>query len=294
MRVTDRMIFENARRDTMAARQRLEDATREASTGMRVTHPWDDPAATGLLVQRRLAGARWDAQRTSVERAADELSVADSALDSVANAVSRAQQLAVQLSNATYSAGDRAGAAREVQGLISDVIGTLNRQVGNRYIFGGTADGAPPFDATGAYQGDANVRSVEVMPGVNVNTSVRADVYLQGSGGGVDVLDTLRTLQAALENNDPAAISGTLDDLATGVDQVARARAEAGANTLLLDSAAAAARVASDQEVVAGAALSEVDVIDAATRLAHAERALEAALAATSRSFAKTLLDTLR
>ena len=41
--------------------------------------------------------------------------------------------------------------AQQVNTIIGQIVSDLNTQVGNRYIFGGTADNAPPFDTAGNY-----------------------------------------------------------------------------------------------------------------------------------------------
>lgn len=293
MRVTDRLLFDNAARYAAAARARFEGASREAATGVRVQHPEDDPAAASSIARTTAQAGREDAIARALGLAADELNSAEVALEGVSTALSRARELAVQMSNATYSANERAAAAQEVQGLFQHVLGQLNRKVGHRYIFGGFKDAAPPFDATGAYLGDSGVREVEVAPGVTVPASVRADVALKGVGGGVDVLATLETLAAALSANNVALVQGTLDGLDQGIAQVALARSQAGSHLSVMDAASAAARAARADAQARLSHLADADVIDAAARLAQAERALDAALSAAAKTFRPSLLDKL-
>lgn len=293
MRVTDRLLFENAAKNAAQARTRFEAARSEAATGVRVQHPEDDPTAASLMARTIAQAGRDDAIARTLGLAADELNHAEVALDGVSTALSRARELAVQLSNATYSANERAAAAREVTGLFEHVLGQLNRKVGHRYVFGGFQDDAPPFDAAGAYLGDTGVREVEVAPGVTVPASVRADVALKGVGGGVDVLTTLQTLATALTANNVAGVQGTLDALDTGIAQVARARSEAGSHLNVMDAAGVAAVAARTDAQARLSHLADADLIGAASRLAQAERALDAALTAAAKAFKPTLLDKL-
>lgn len=293
MRVTDRLLFENAAKHTAAARERFEAASREAATGLRVQHPEDDPGAASLMARTIAQAGRDAAIGKALGSAADELQAAETSLDGVSTALSRARELAVQLSNATYSANERAAAAQEVTGLLKDVLGRLNQKVGSRYVFGGFQDAAPPFDAAGTYLGDTGVREVEVAPGVTVPASVRADVALKGVGGGVDVLGTLQNLATALASNNVAGVQGSLDGLDTGIAQVARARAEAGSQLSVMDTARAAAQAARVDGQARLSHLADADVIDAASRLAQAERALDAALTSAARTFRPSLLDKL-
>jgi flagellar hook-associated protein 3 FlgL len=294
MRVTDRMLFDLATRDAGRARERLEQAISETSSGARLVHPGDDPAGSGLVTLDRARAARLDAIAETAGRASDELQAADGALDAVANGVARAREIAVQLSSAPYSAEDRAAGAKEVRGILADAVGSLNARVGGRWVLGGRLDGKAPFDASGGYSGDDGVREVEIAPGVTQAASVRADVAVKGSGGGVDVLATLSALADALERNDTAASSATIGALATGTAQLGRARGEAGSAMATLDAAVTANRTARDGAKASASRITDADPVEAASALALAERALDAALTATAKGFDLTLLGKLR
>ncbi|GEJ59175.1 flagellar hook-associated protein FlgL [Anaeromyxobacter diazotrophicus] len=292
MRVTDRLIFDNATRDTAQARAAAEDASRVASTGTRIHHPSDDPAAAGMIPAFQIAGARYAAIGQAAGLASDELNAADGALDSVGTALSRARELAVQFSNGTYDASQRAGGALEVSQLADHVRAILNTRFGNRYLFGGTKDDAPPFDAAGNYVGDTGVRQVEVAPGVLQQANVLVNGMGAGTTGGV--LQVLGALQAALTANDPTAVSATLDGLAAGTDAVANTRAQVGASMHAFDTAVTASKVASDGETGEASKLGQVDLVDASIQLQATQTALQASLAATAKSFQLSLVDYLK
>ena len=292
MRVTDRMIYDNASLWTGNARSRVEAATEAASTGLRVLHPGDDPAAAGQVGVHQQAQARAEAIGKAVQTASDELNSADGALGAVGNAVARARELAVQLSTNIYTAAQRAAASTEVIALLSEAIAALNVKVGNRYLFGGSKDSQPPFDSTGAYLGDTLVRRVEAAPGLLQDASVRADVAAKGAGGGVDLLATLQSLATALAANDISGVQGTLDGLGRGTAQIAGARVAAGADQSALDAAHSVALAASTSEKSAVSRLEDADLVASATELQLAQRALEAALQASMASFRLSLATT--
>ena len=291
MRISDSMIFAAAALNTGSARSALEEATRVASTGLRIQHPGDDPGAAGLLVSHQSALDRAQALSQVASRASDELGAADGALSQVTEALSRARELAVQMANASYSAADRAGAAAEVDGLGQQISSALNLKVGNRYVFGGSKDHAPPFAADGTYAGDALVRQLEIAPGVVQDASVRADVVIKGAGGGVDVFAAIAALSTALKANDAAGVRSSMDALTTATTQLATGRSAVGADIASFSAAKGAADAASLTEKTTVSGLQDADVVDAATRLALAQHALEASLAATSAGFKLSLLD---
>jgi len=295
MRVTDRLVYERSTRDLARARSALDAARESVVTGRRVAHPGDDPAAAGAIAAFGISSQRLDALAPSAQAAADELGAADAALRGVSNALARAQELAVQLSNDTYGPEQRAAGALEAEALLATAVAALNTRYANRYVFGGFQDDAPPFDAAGNYSGDAGVRTLEVAPGVFQATSVRADVAVKGAApGGVDTLATLGALRAALASNDVAAIRTAMAGLERSVTQLATGQAELGLAMGALDATSEAARLAADDERTALVRLSETDLADGAIQLAQAQHALEASMAATAQSLKLTLLDYLR
>jgi flagellar hook-associated protein 3 FlgL len=301
VRVSDSLVFESASRNIGKAREAAERAQDAASSGVRVEHPSDDAAAAGLIVAHQMSADRFTAISSATAAASDEIATSDSALDDVSTALSQARQLAVQFSNTTYSAEQRAAAAVEVDGLVTRIASSLNARVGNRYVFGGSKDDAPPFLADGSYAGDHRDREVEIAPGVTQQANVRADVALKGYDDATqtydaqkDVFATLHALSAALQTNDVSGVQATLDGLQTGIDQVATARAQAGVSMDAFDAASSAAKTTSTQEVTSAGKLADVDLAQAAVALQASQTALQASYAATAQSFRLSILDYLK
>jgi len=173
MRVTDKMIFQNAAANAAKSRDRAQTALEQVSTGMRVVHPGDDPTVAALMVRGQQTIDRMNAINQNASRAGDEVDAADSALQSLSDVLARARELAVQMGNDSYSAADRAGAATEIDGLVQQAVTLMNTNVNGRYIFGGNQDQTAPFDTSGNYNGDTAVRQVEVAPGVLEDSGAR-------------------------------------------------------------------------------------------------------------------------
>lgn len=293
MRVSDTYMFDLANSRLMRTRVESTQAGDRVSSGKRVEAPWDDSGAAGLITRFAQDKARQDALMGTANRASEELGVVDTAFDQVLLSVGRAQELAVQLSNDTYGAADRANAAAEVEQLFQSALNQLNLRFGDRYVFGGTRDQAPPFDPAGTYLGDTNTRRVEIAPGILQDASVRADVAFKGAGGGVDVLTSIRNFATALTANDVVGIRTAITNLSTGTQQITSSRSRAGAMMNVFDLASSTARINRDTATTARANIEEIDIVDATTRFAAAERALEASMSAAARSFKLTLLDRL-
>jgi len=291
MRITDKMMFERGNAATAAARGRVADFQNQVSTGLRVQHPGDDPGAASAIVGGALAQSRSDAIVKTAAKAQDDATVADGALQGMTQIVARAQELAVQLSNDTYSPSERASAAKEVDGLHSQMVALLNTSVAGRYLFGGTKDGAPPFDAAGNYSGDTNTKQLEVAPGMLENASLRMDVFAKGSGGGVDILSTLSSLSAAMTSGSSSAIEGMLGAITTGTSQLSTALSQNGVMISSFASAQTLGQLASQQAQKGVADAGDTDMFTAASSLAEASQALQASLSATAQGFKLSLLN---
>ena len=293
MRVTEAMIYQQTVDRANAALVRVGKAQGEISSGLRVQAPGDDPQAAGLLIRHKFDQAQTTAIQNGAQSAADELNAADSALGSVSTVIARAQVLATQFGNDTYTADDRATAANEVDGLYKQALGSLNTRFGDRYIFGGYGDNQAPFADDGTYQGDTGVRQVEVAPGVYEDASIRADVTAKGVGGGVDILQTLTDLSTALRSNDSDAIRASITSLQTGTNQVSAAQSQAGTSVNIFTSTVntCAAQVTDEKKVVGE--LGDADVMDASTKLSLAQYALNATLTAASQTLNFSLVNLL-
>jgi flagellar hook-associated protein 3 FlgL len=293
MRISDAQMYRLASSRIMDSKSASTAAGDEVSTGRRVTHPWDDPAAAGMISRHADQQAREVAIADATGKASDELVAVDGALDQVTTSLTRAHELAIQLSNDTYSAADRANAATEVGQLFSAVVSQLNLRFGDRYVFGGMLDGAPPFSAAGAYLGDANVRQVEIAPGIMQDASLRADQAVKGVGGGVDVLTELTNLQAALSTNNSTNVRAAVQSLDDGIKQLSNLRSHGGAMMNVFDLAGNTARSFGNSAQDARGKLEDADFFDSSTRYAAAQRALDASMSVAVQQFKLTLLDKL-
>lgn len=293
MRVTEKMIFENSVAQTARSRTNLSIAQAEVASGTRVQHPGDDPVAAALSVGHTIDKARFAAVAQDAQRAADELNAADTALDGITTVANRALVIATQFGNDSYSPTDRATAAVEVIGIYQQAIGLLNTTYGGRYIFGGFRDDAAPFAMDGTYNGDDNMRTVEVAPGLYQTASLNANNIVKGANGGVDLMGTLRDLATALENDDGDGIRAGLDRINSCIDQLAAGRTQAGMAQDSFQSAVATAQAATSDETVKIGKLLDADIIDASTRLASAQYALNATLTAAAKTMTMSLADKL-
>lgn len=277
MRVTDGMMFDKARRNLAQARERAVTAQEQATTGRRVTNASDDPLATALAHRQHTDETRAEMHSRTADAGIASLNVADSALEEVGETLQRARELAVQASSGTMSAENRAATALEVTRLYEQIRALGNTESEGHYVFAGFGEDTPPFDNTGNYTGDGNVREVEVASGVRLPTGVSGATAFTAAGG-VDLLDTLDSLRTALNTNSVDGIRASLDPLSTATSQVAAARSELGANMDAFDAAKAVAEKTKDRAAQRQTELVGIDPLDAYTALTRAQSALQAAV----------------
>ena len=282
MRVTDSMIAELNRSAVAAARERTVRAQGVASTGMRVAKPSDDPRAAAFARRKLNDEARIDAMLKTANTGAFALQVVDDSLVHMGEMLDRAQELAIQAANATTSAADRVSLGNEVAALRTSILGAANARADGKYILGGLREDAPPFDATGAFVGDRQVRQVELAPGVRVDASVSGGEVLAPAGG-LDVLAALDRLGVALAGNDLVGIHAGIDDTEAARDQVVRARSAIGLSVQSFDQASALGTRMRDRAREVRSAAVEADAYDSISELTQAQSALERAVAIASR-----------
>ncbi len=277
MRVSDSMFTDLATTNLTARRAETYEAQRVAQTGLRVGKPSDDPVAAASARSTRSTERRAETVMKTSGEALDRLNAVDGALNDVATMWGRVQEIAVQGANDHLSPDDRNSLAVEVSVLRSQLLSLSNTRFEGEYVFGGLAVDRPPYDATGAFNGESTLRELEIGPGVRVSTQISGGDAFGGTSG-VNAFAALDQLEASLRANDGPAVHSMLDDISSVASQVADARAAGGAAQQGLIQAQAAAARLRDEAIRRRADLTEADPVEAFTELVRAQGALRDAL----------------
>ncbi len=278
MRVTDSQLYETTRRSLNRAKGDLATAQEQASTGLRVQKPSDDPLAAAAARRERHVERMSAAGQRGAELATVTLQGADQALNQMQDLLARVRELATQGASGTTDPASMKAQLFELVQLREQLVLTGNTQVAGSFLFGGFRDDTPPFDATGHYSGDDTVRSIEVLPGVRMDASVRL-ARAVGVDGGVDVFATLDKLALGLGSGDHDAVRATLSDLIRSEKQVTGVRSEVGSALDGLEIARAVAERQSAAAVTEHSRLVDADEVTAISDLMRAKSALDAAIA---------------
>jgi flagellar hook-associated protein 3 FlgL len=294
MRVADSTFYNNMKVNLGARRDELAKAQEQALTGLRVNAPSDDPLAFSQARAQTAEQARAAAYERAINTATPSLDVTDSTLGDVENVMRRVRDIATQGANDTLNGGDRGNLVKELDGLKQQLVTLGNTKTGDRFIFGGYKDGAPPYDATGVYSGGTATQQVEVARNVMMPVGITGDRIFGNANGGQDMFAAITDLQTALTSGVADDISGTLDPIDASLEQVRVARSEVGLHLNSADISMTMAQRHQDEATAARSKLVEIDPTESYSELVRAQTALNAAISIAAQLPPPGLVDRAR
>jgi flagellar hook-associated protein 3 FlgL len=278
MRVADNTYYLNMKRSLGRANEALAKAQEQATTGMRVTKPSDDPLSFTQARSQTAEGARAASYERVVKNTLPSLEVSDSTLADVENVMRRVRDIAIQGANDTLNGNDRETLRSELDGLKQQLVTLGNAKTGDRYVFGGYRDGQPPYDADGVYTGATETQQVEVARNVLLPVGVTGDRIFGDAGGGQDIFAAITDLQDTLVSGVATDISAAIEPLDVSLEQVRVARSELGNHMGQADISMTMAQRHQDQTIEARSNLVEIDTVEAFSEFMRAQTALNAAI----------------
>ena len=187
------------------AQARLARTQEELASGKRILNPSDDPVASAQIQNIKSELTRIETLQKNISHATSELAMVEDSVASIENMLMRARELAVRGANDALSAQDREIIATEIDSLRKQLIVAANtHSTDGDYIYGGFAVASAPYADAGvnaAYNGDDGAKSVNIAPGLTVQTRVLgSEVFGQGSAatGMLNAFEALAVLSAGL------------------------------------------------------------------------------------------------
>lgn len=293
MRITDNTRLIAVLRSNAAGAGRLTLAARRASAGARVSAPSDDPSRYSTAVRRGSTLANIESRARTARAAADELTIAERALDAATGLVAEAKSLAVQGANETLSPQDRQALSQRTLGVREQLLELANTRGGSGYVFAGSRTDTAPFDAGGTFLGNDVILRVPVTDGVAPKMNVSGARGFTAAGGR-DVFADLTALATALGAGDLSGIRDSITNLQGGHDQLVAVQVDAGLTIERLRSSADVLEGASVTIAESRARdLGADDLAGLATELSAASSAYEYGLEVTRRLLALPSLATV-
>ena len=234
MRVTQQMRYDSVGNNLSQLTSRQAAAAQQAQTGLRVNLPSDDPVAASELARLSASQSQNTARRSTITSVRGDAELAESSLQQASDLLVTAKEIAVQGGNGTLGASERATLALQIKDIRDQLIGVSNTKGTVGYLFAGSATQTKPFETDGTFNGNDDAHVVDI--GNSTPSSVNASGAKAFTvAGGRDVFADLDDLYTALNSNDTAAITSSLDRLDSSRSQVNNAQANIGLTINKLD-----------------------------------------------------------
>lgn len=163
MRVSDNTNFGLVRETINRTKGRMEKLQTQSATLKKVNTLSDDPVGSSKILEIRTDKVNNEQFLMNAKLAEAQLNNSETALAELADVVVRAKEIALQqASGASANDETRLAVAEEITQMYQSAIGTANRRIGDRYLFGGYKTDQPPVDVHGKYVGDDGQMMVEV------------------------------------------------------------------------------------------------------------------------------------
>ena len=215
------------------AQARLQRTQEELASGKRIQTPADDPVASAQILKSRSELARIESYQRNTDYALNEISLAESTVGSAEDAIIRIKNLTLQAANATYSDSDRQAMASEISGLKDHLLALANtKSASGEYIFAGANVSSAPYTVTNgvsSFTGDTNIRTVNLSSSVTITTRLSGqEVFGDATAGNIDIFNVIETTIGALQTNNTALITTSIDELDSAANQLFEARSALG------------------------------------------------------------------
>ncbi|MHB1310473.1 MAG: flagellar hook-associated protein FlgL [Gemmatimonadaceae bacterium] len=301
MRVTSNMATQNAIASIAAARERMDTAQVQLTTGHRVQSASEDPSAASVVMQNDSQLRAITQYQRNVGNAKQRANLEEGALDQLTSLLNRAREITISQAGDTASPATRQAAGAEVNQLLAQAVQLADTKIGDEYLFGGNTSGTPPFSvdaSTAVYSfsvaatAPAGARQVEIGAGQLLTANHDGTQVFGTTSGGA--LKALQDLSAALQTGSGAAVSGLIPTFVSEVANVQTLIGVTGARANQMDITAANLTALTNQLITFNSNLQDVDMEAAITELTGRQTAYQAAMAVTARLSGLSLADYLR
>ena len=229
-RMSSNQIHQSSLDVILDAQARLQRTQEQLATGKQLLNPSDDPIATSQIMTIRSELSRIETLQKNANHAYSELSLAESTVAGVQDALQRARELAVRGNNDALGATEKVMIASEIEGLRTQIMALANtKSASGEYLFAGfSSDQAAYQEADGvvSYQGDDNAREVNLSASTTIKTRLSGTEVFGDDAGGV--FSSLTAVATSLRSNDRASFEAAFDALDASMTTVSEARSSLG------------------------------------------------------------------
>lgn len=250
MRITHRMMAENAIQSMSENLEKVSKLQSRLSTGKQFQVASDDPARASTSLSLRSNLQSLESYAETAETTRNWMTATDNAFDQLDEIGMRATNLILRGINDTVSGSERVNSlAKEMQALLNQAVELGNTSENNQFIFSGYQISSKAFELVDStttlldyqgvaftpkvvtYLGDAGVMQRKLGPDQSVSFNVRGDQAING------VLQNLIQASNALMQNDTASLQPLLTSLRSSLNTMDEYRTSNGARLRQVESA---------------------------------------------------------
>jgi flagellar hook-associated protein 3 FlgL len=274
-RISTNQFSQTGLNSILDAQSQVSKLQTQMATGKRIQTASDDPQAAAQLSSLKSELSRMEVLQRNIDAANTSLSIEESTLGSINEALARARELSIQGNSSALSDNDREMLALELDQIFDHLLSLANtRNVFDEYIFAGSATDAPAYDQGGVFQGDEQVRELNIAPGVTIKTGDSGVDVFEEIDGDANIFDIVSSIAEALRSpdaGDPSergeAILASQAQLDIAMERVNSVRASTGTRLNRLDDHADLNAAFSLQVTQSISSLEDLDFAAAASEL---------------------------
>ncbi|MGA2433771.1 MAG: flagellin [Bryobacteraceae bacterium] len=293
---------------------RINAASNQVSSGLRVSKVSDDPSAVSDILETRAQIAQTDRVVSNLSSVTAETNTAEQALESAVMMLQNVNQLGAQGSTGTQTPAQRQVVGQQIGSILDELVEVAATRCNGRYLFSGDSDQTAPYtldahqpNGVSVYAGAPATRQVMDASGTLMPISQSAQDIFDNAAPGSNVFAAVNALQTALANgpatNDPnyqadydaqtAAIDTAMTSLSTATDHLNSSLSFYGEVQDRISSATDSANNLQLTQQTGLSNLQDADIATAATDLTQAETQQQAMMAAEAQLPKKPLFDYL-
>lgn len=311
-RISGAQLFADGQAAMAQLKARLSTVQSQASTGLAIQRPSDDPAGAAQVLRLRSDIAANTQYGTNIADGTSWLAAADAALSRSTDIVRKAGDLVIQASNAgTSSPTIREAIAVQLEGLRADLLSQANTTYLGRSVFAGTSDAATAFAADGSYNGVLQPGGGAVPVQRRISATERVTVSADGAAafgtpatgatGGTSVFQAIDRVVAALRDGSwstsggpQQTVTGGIGALQSSLSRLSAQQAVVGGDYSRLETAKARNTDAATSLEKQRSSVQDVDTTAVLLTLKTQELAYQTSLQVTARVLQPTLMSFLQ
>ena len=299
MRVSERHRYAIATERMENAKLANTDAMEVISSQKKINKLEDDPVGVTKIVKGRQSINNFKGYLNNIGFSKGFVEVSEAAISGISDRLQRAHEISVAMANDTYGPDSREAVSKEVKEIIDEVVNLGNSNFNNRYVFAGFRNGSPAVSKDGNFLGDDGAIYMEVAEGKfrQINLEGRnlfESTSTEQQQGHFSMVTALELLKNALEGNDKAGITKSVDEIKFHLEKSAAIQANVGATWAALNASENRIEVQKDHQIDTVSKIEDADIYDATSNYKRTETALQSTLMASNKLLQPSLLNFLQ